>query len=142
VPGGRPSKLTPDVQERICTAVRAGNYYEAACRYGGVSYANFRLWMLKGKQASSGKFHELYEAVLKAEADAEVAVVALWKKQIPDNWQAARDFLARRFPRRWGNKDRHEHEHGGGLTLLVEELVVHADEQANAETNGQAHTAR
>jgi hypothetical protein len=138
VPGGRPSKLTPELQERICTAIRAGNYYRAACRYGGIDYANFRVWMLKGGRGRGGKYREFHDAVLRAEADAEVAVVALWRQQIPENWQAARDFLARRFPKRWGPKDKHEHEHGGGLTVLVEEVIVHAgEEEANASTNGQ-----
>ena len=53
-PGGRPSKLSPEVQERICNAIRAGNYYRAACRYGGIDYSNFRDWMLKGQRARSG----------------------------------------------------------------------------------------
>jgi len=32
---GRPSKLTPEVQERLRQAIRAGNYYEAVCAYAG-----------------------------------------------------------------------------------------------------------
>jgi hypothetical protein len=132
--------LSPEVQERICNAIRAGNYYRAACRYGGIDYSNFRDWMLKGQRARSGVYRQFHDAVLRAEADAEVAVVALWRQQIPENWPAARDFLARRFPKRWGNKDRHQHEHQGGLAVLVSEIVVDANgqEEAKAEANGQA----
>jgi hypothetical protein len=127
------------VQDRICTAIRAGNYYRAACRYGGIDYANFRVWMLKGGRAKGGKYREFHDAVLSAEADAEVAVVALWRQQCPTNWPACRDFLARRFPKRWGPRDKHQHEHQGGLAVLVEEVIVHAgEEEASAERNGQA----
>ena len=33
---GRPTKLTPDVQEKIVQAIRAGNYIETAAAYAGV----------------------------------------------------------------------------------------------------------
>jgi uncharacterized Fe-S cluster-containing radical SAM superfamily protein len=62
---GRPSKLTPEVQEKICNAIRAGNYYEAACAYAGIDYSTFRRWMIKGEKAKKGKYHEFCEAVKK-----------------------------------------------------------------------------
>src|SRR5262245_16689453 len=99
MPGGRPGKLTPEVQERLCTAIRAGNYFEAACAYADIGYRTFCTWMKQGKRASRGRFWQFRQSVLKAEADAEATVVAQWRQQIPENWQAARDFLARRFPK-------------------------------------------
>lgn len=33
---GRPTKLTAEVQERLTSAIRAGNFYEAACGYAGI----------------------------------------------------------------------------------------------------------
>jgi transposase len=105
---GRPVKLTPEIRGRLCEALRDGNYYEAACAKAGVHYGSFRNWMRKGRRAKSGEFFEFFKAVREAEADAETAVVQQWRSQIPENWQAARDFLARRFPDRWGPKDKHE----------------------------------
>jgi len=32
---GRPTKLTPEVQEEVCNAVRAGNYMETAAALRG-----------------------------------------------------------------------------------------------------------
>lgn len=101
----RPSKFTPEVQQRLCDAIRAGNYYEAACGYAGVDYSNFRRWIEKGEKAKSGPYREFCEAIQKAAADAEATIVAQWRQHIPENWQAARDFLARRFPERWGQRD-------------------------------------
>ena len=101
---GRPSKLTPDVQERICQAIRAGNYYEAACAYAGIDYSTFRRWIIKGEKAKSGKYHDFCEAIKKAEHEAEVRMVAQWQKHMPENWQAIATFLERRFPDRWGRR--------------------------------------
>ena len=49
----RPSKLTPEVTKRLTEAIRAGNYYEAACGYAGIGYSTFRVWMTKGEKAKS-----------------------------------------------------------------------------------------
>ena len=49
---GRPSKLTPEVTKRLTEAIRAGNYYEAACAYSEIHYSTFRKWMQKGETAS------------------------------------------------------------------------------------------
>jgi transposase len=102
---GQPCKLTPEVQTRICNAVSAGNYYEAACAYAGISYDTFQNWMRRGREARSGSFFDFFVAVSKAQAEAEVRVVAQWQKHVPENWQAARDFLARRHPERWAQRD-------------------------------------
>lgn len=98
---GRPTKLTPAVQNKIVTAISAGNYYEAACQYAGIDYATFRRWIEKGEDGKNKMYSDFCEAVKQAEAQAEVRIVAQWQSQIPQNWQAARDFLARRYPKRW-----------------------------------------
>ena len=51
---GRPSKLTSEVKARLVQAIEAGNYYEAACGYAGITYTTFRNWMIKGENAKSG----------------------------------------------------------------------------------------
>ena len=101
---GRPSKLTPEITKRLTEAIRAGNYYEAACAYAGIAYSTFREWMVKGEKAKSGKYREFMEAVKKAEHEAEVRMVAMWQKHMPENWQAIATFLERRYPDRWGRK--------------------------------------
>lgn len=101
---GRPSKLTPEVQERICQAIRAGNYYEAACAYAGIDYSTFRRWIIKGEKAKSGRYHNFCEAIKRAEHEAEVRLVAMWQKHMPENWQAIATFLERRYPDRWGRR--------------------------------------
>jgi transposase len=72
----RPSKLTPEVTKRLTEAIRAGNYYEAACGYAGIHYSTFESGCKKAKVAKSGKFREFFEAITRAEYEAEVRMVA------------------------------------------------------------------
>src|SRR5262245_4921683 len=98
----RPDSLTPRIQKRICDAVKGGNYLQAAAAYAGISYACLRNWYLRGQRAKRGKFFKFFAAIRKAQAEAEATIVSQWREQIPANWPAARDFLARRYPERWG----------------------------------------
>jgi len=135
---GRPSKLTPDVRKKIEKAIAGGNYYEAACAYAGIDYQTFRNWMKMGEALASGekkktrtnkKYLEFFEVVQAAEARAEIRVVSQWQQQIPYSWQAARDFLARRFPERW--KPREEQEHIGE----VAQVNVYLPDNKRADKN-------
>lgn len=131
---GRPSKLTPEVKKRLLDAIRAGNYYEAACQYAGISYATFWRWMQQGENAKSGQYRDFREAIIAAEAEAEVRMVAQWQAQIPDDWRAARDFLARRFPQRWAQQQTIDLQHAGEVTTryegdvtITERLLIDTD---------------
>ena len=99
---GRPSKLTPERQQKLVEAITAGNYYETACTYAGIAYSNFRAWMIKGEQQPTGKYHDFREAIERAEAAAEARAVVHWQKAMPDDWRAAQMFLERRHRDRWG----------------------------------------
>ena len=78
--GGRPSKLTREVTENICKAIRAGNFFGTACQYAGIDESTGYAWMqaAKGEHPrlkQSKQFVEFSEAVKKAEADAEAAAI-------------------------------------------------------------------
>jgi len=115
----RRTDLTPAVQKRIVDAIKGGNYYEAAAAAGGVDYATFRRWMVRGEDEDDGLYRAFRDAVIEAEAEAEVDIVKQWRSAIPQDWKAARDFLARRQPKRWGPRERHEHSgpDGGPITF-------------------------
>jgi hypothetical protein len=108
VAGGRPGKLTPEVQQRLVAAIKAGNYHHAACRFASVAYRTFTRWMAKGKKTRRGPFRDFRDAVLKAEAEAETAAVAAWKASMPSHPSEYRHFLAKRWPQRWSEKRRLE----------------------------------
>ena len=118
---GRPSKLTEELKANLTKVIAAGNYYQAACDYVGISYSIFREWIVKGEQAKSGKYFDFSEAVKKAEAQAEIRMVQEWQKQMPENWQAIATFMERRYPDRWGRQDKSKVEltgkDGGALKI-------------------------
>lgn len=107
----RPSKLTPEVQQRIVQALTAGNTRETVARYAGIDPASFYGWLKRGEAAGSGPYFEFFNAVKKAESDATVHAVAIIHQAMPKNWQAAAWFLERRYPDDWGRKDRVTIEH-------------------------------
>lgn len=111
--GGRPSKLIPAVRKKLIDMIKAGNYYETACTYAGIDYSTFRKWMKKGEHAKSGNYFEFFHEVTRAEAEAEARMIAQWQAQIPQDWRAARDFLARRHPERWAQQEKIDLEHSG-----------------------------
>lgn len=111
----RPTKLTAEIQSRICEAVRAGNYLDVAAQYAGIGPATFHRWLARGAKERAGAYAAFHAAVTKAERDAEVALVATWRRQAIDNWQAAAALLERRYGRRWGRRQTIE-------TIVQEEL--------------------
>ncbi len=113
---GRPTKFTPQTKKKLLDAIRMGNYREPSCAFAGISVSTFYAWLDKGKRQKKGQFVEFLEAVEHAEAEAEVRMVAQWQAHIPRDWRAARDFLARRYPGRWGLKAQVDLDHSGDMT--------------------------
>jgi hypothetical protein len=95
----KPTKLTPEVQRRICDAIGVGATYEYAAAYGGVHYDTLNQWR-KTKPAFS-------EALESAEAGAVVALLAKIQQAAGEGtWQAACWILERRFPDAYGRAGR------------------------------------
>jgi transposase len=106
---GRPTKLTAELQAKVCDAIRAGNYLETAAAFAGIRKATFHNWLRRGARQTQGIYHAFSEAVEKALADSEARDVALIAKAAADGqWQAAAWRLERKFPERWGRRDRHQ----------------------------------
>jgi len=118
---GRQTKLTPEVQDRIVAALRAGNYQETAAVYGGISVPTFYGWLERGRNEPESAYSEFLEAVEKAKADAEVRDVALIDKAAHDgSWQAAAWKLERKFPNKWGRVNRTEISGPDGSAVKVD----------------------
>ena len=131
---GRPTKLTPEVQAIIVEAIEKGNDKTVAARLAGIGESTFYAWMERGEQAKSGVFLEFREAVKKAEAEAEQHFVGVIKAASADTWTAAAWWLERKYPERWGRKERQQIEHEGGVTIRVVYEDPHPD--AGAATPG------
>lgn len=106
----RPSKLTPELAEKIANYISTGNYTSVVCGLVGVGESTFYRWLEKGVKAKSGKYREFWESVKKAEAAREVK----WIKDIDSDpsWQSKAWLLERRYPERWGKKETHVFEGG------------------------------
>ncbi len=62
--GGTPLKLTPDLQARLCDAVRAGVRPETAATYCGIGGRTYYRWMQLGRAADAKPVYvEFVEAV-------------------------------------------------------------------------------
>ena len=98
------SKLTDEVQGKIVSALKAGNYFDAACKYAGVTERTGYNWLAKGRKAKSGVHFQFVQAIENASGSAEVATVAILRNSMPKSWQAAAWWLERRFPKKWGRR--------------------------------------
>lgn len=115
---GRPTKLTPEVHQRIVALMRAGNYFETACRAAGIAPSTGYLWKAWGEgRAFAGQklprnrkiYTEFLDAVSRAEAEAEAEVVVHVRRAIPDDPRVGLEYLQRRSPHRWGREVREQH---------------------------------
>lgn len=124
---GRPEKLTPKLQDDIVKVIRSGNYIETACAFVGINKTTFYDWLKRGAREkdrvernprakvrkSERKYVEFSNAIEKALAHAEIRDVAIIGKAAEKEWQAAAWRLERKFPDRWGRKDKYSLEHTG-----------------------------
>lgn len=104
---GRPSKFTEETKAKVVQALRGGNYRNVAAQYAGISHATLRNWLKNGQDPENyPDYAEFLEQVEKAEADGEVASLALIRRAASDgNWNAASWMLERKSPERWGKRD-------------------------------------
>lgn len=123
----------------IAGAIAAGNYQETACGLAGISVSTLHNWLERGRKGGNRKterpYVEFLEAIKKAEAAAEASRIKLITNAAIEDWKAAAWYLERRFPDRWGRRERVQadvthaggvkHEHSGpeGGAIEVEALV-------------------
>ena len=133
---GRPTKLSPEIQERICSALRGGNYEGAAAAAGGVGASTVRQWLQWGRDAKSARYVAFLTAVTRAREDAELRLVELWQEAMPNDWRAIAEFLARRHPERWGKRERAEVTVGTTINAVPQQLSKKLLDQIKHEIYG------
>jgi transposase len=120
---GRPTKLTPEITEKIATAVRAGNYIETAAGTAGISKDTLYRWLKEGARtkARESDVARFSDAIQKALADAEASgVAAITQAGMPrkdkngkivaqGSWQAIAWRLERMHPEKYGMRQRVDH---------------------------------
>jgi len=138
LPKGRPTKLTPELQKELCKLISLGNYIETAAAFCGINKTTVYDWMKRGARAkekiekgqevpeSELPFIDFSNAIQKALATSEIRDVQIISKAAQTNWQAAAWRLERKFPDRWGRRDRVETEH----KITIEDFSKALDENA------------
>jgi hypothetical protein len=154
-PGGRPTLLTPEVLEDVRRLLPTALYLETVADYLGCDRTTWRKWLRRGsKEAarlerkrarpkeSEAVYLEFFHTVKKALAGGEMHDLGVIRKASQDQandqgevtrqgqWQAAAWRLERRFPAKWGRKDRLEHVGKDGKAIV---LSVQDREQAERE---------
>jgi hypothetical protein len=123
----RKLKITQDTTDKICLAIRAGNYAKVAAEMAGIGETTYYRWLEEGQKEGAPKiYREFWESIKRAEADAEVAAVALIRQAANNGtWQAASWLLERKHGERWGRNDKLRQEitgaNGAPVVLSIEE---------------------
>jgi len=132
--GGRPAKLSPKIQARICQLIRDRVPEITAALSAGVSERAYFYWKEWGEEGKSEQYVQFLQAVKKALADAEIACinqVAAAAQDTEDRrgqWQAAAWMLERRSLERWARREMISQEvrrvdEAGGKPLTFEALL-------------------
>jgi hypothetical protein len=103
----RPTVLTEEIQAEIVQALADGNYLSVACQSVGITVRIFDHWRKRWEEGDpvAQAYNDFFLACKMASSVAERNSLSRLK-QAPLNWQAQAWFLERRFPQRWGRKDR------------------------------------
>lgn len=129
----RPSKLSAEVTDRVVQAVRAGNYADAACQAAGISPSTYYRWMSRGAQEPGSAYATFRDAVLRAEAEAEVYAVAILRRAMGEDWRAAMAYLERRHPTRWRTHHQTELVGKDGGPIQTQHTVLDLARLSDAE---------
>lgn len=120
---GRPTKLTDEVQQRVVSALRAGQRLDVAASHAGVAAATVREWVARGRgtdgRRHTARYAAFAEAVERAPASAEMRAVATVLKAGESTLQACAWWLERTRPEHYGRRARVEHSgpEGGPITV-------------------------
>jgi len=99
---GRPSKLTPDLQDKMVEAILAGSFRGTAAAWCGIGRRTFVRWMRRGKAGPDGPYGGFRRAVIEAESHAENRAVGVIIQAGTTDPKHLMWWLERKFPDRWG----------------------------------------
>lgn len=153
---GQASKLTREVHDLIVSNVAMGAPVEVAASVAGVSHVSFYNWINRGREVEGREAQALideqevpsrsehddacvifFKSVLKARAQWEALTLGKIQAAGDKSWQANAWLLERKYPERYGRKDRQSIElsgQGGGPIELAAVSPIGALQLALAET--------
>ena len=114
---GRKIKLTPALIAAFVQKLSVGVYAKYAARSEGVAEKSYYNWLERGANAEklhdAGKkvpeteklFLQFLQSVRQAEANANVVLTTMVYSKGREDWKAAMEMLARKWPEDWAKKD-------------------------------------
>lgn len=114
---GRPTKLTPELIEKMARVVSVGNYLDTAARYVGIDKVTFHAWMKRGHAQKRGIFRDFLNAMEEAQAAADVRDHAYIAKASERDWRAAIEHLRLRNQARYGKRVELTGAEGGPIAV-------------------------
>lgn len=118
VPWGNGHKLTKARCEFICENLRKGNYLSTTAKACGINSSTLSQWIRRGKKGEE-PYATFYKRVEQAEAEGELRSMAIIDDVASTgNWLASAWKLERKYPQRFGKKDRVEL--GGDEDIKIE----------------------
>jgi hypothetical protein len=101
----RPSKLTPEIQQKIGNGVSLGLTYALAASAAGVTYQSLNSWMKLGRDSTSGKYFEFYKHIEQKNAEGALKILQkLNDAARAGNCQVCMFILERRFSEDFGRR--------------------------------------
>lgn len=101
---GRPSLLTPALQEKLCNLLCSGSYRKVAAVSVGICERTLRHWCEWGGEGRE-PYAAFVAAIEKAESEGELALLAKVEAG-GEGWQSKAWILERRWPARWSGRVR------------------------------------
>lgn len=151
MPAGRPTICTPEICAEFERILGAMNYFVTACRLLEIPENVAYEWLRKGEAGAdaAGDWPEAYrefaQSVKRGEARGELSAVTeinrhgrpheIPEGQVPGQWQALMTLLERRFPDRWGRRERVQHtgKDDGPIEQTFTLRVIRADDEEAAD---------
>jgi transposase len=103
-PPGRPTSLTPELQDAIVALVKEGNDVKTACAVVGVGRTTYYRWLSRGSSddPEDAAYRVFAQEVERARAIAEARLVRALADMSKLNWRVAMERLATMYPEKWG----------------------------------------
>ncbi len=101
----RPSKLTPEIQQKIGDGVSRGLTYALAASAAGVTYQSLNSWMKLGRDSTSGKYFEFYKHIEQRNAEGALKILQKLNDETKaGNCQVCMFILERHFSEDFGRR--------------------------------------
>jgi len=102
----KPYKLDEALTDRLLQAIKLGSYIEHACAYAGINSSTYRRWR-QNAELEIEPYKSLFEKIHQAEAEGIIRRIGRIEKVAQEgNWQADAWLLERKYPDKFGRRDR------------------------------------